>query len=58
MGPKLLIDSGGGFHGIWDNSPDKPIDGVNRPVPGEMARYDLIPGQSRIHFPKYSHYYQ
>jgi hypothetical protein len=37
MGPKLLIDSGGGFHGIWDNSPDKPIDGVNRPVPGEMA---------------------
>ena len=36
MGPKLLIDEGGGFHGIWDNSPDKPIDGVNRPVPGEM----------------------
>ncbi|OQK16701.1 hypothetical protein AU255_01990 [Methyloprofundus sedimenti] len=35
MGSKLLIDDGGGFHGIWDNSPDKPIDGINKPVPGE-----------------------
>ncbi len=34
MGPKLLIDEDGGFHGIWDNSPDKPIDGVNKPIPG------------------------
>lgn len=35
MGPKLLIDEGGSFHGIWDNSPDKPIDGINKFVLGE-----------------------
>lgn len=37
MGPKLLIDAAGGFHGIWDNSPDKPIDSENRPISGEAA---------------------
>jgi hypothetical protein len=26
MGVKLLQDSDGGFHGVWDNSPDSPID--------------------------------
>jgi hypothetical protein len=26
MGAKLLIDAAGGFHGVWDNSPDAPID--------------------------------
>ncbi|WP_221894529.1 hypothetical protein [Bathymodiolus japonicus methanotrophic gill symbiont] len=35
MGPKLLIDEAGGFHGIWDNSPDKPIDGINKLVRSE-----------------------
>ncbi len=37
MGPKLLIDENGGFHGIWDNSPDRPIDGENKPIPGITA---------------------
>jgi hypothetical protein len=26
MGSKLAIDPAGRFHGVWDNSPDKPID--------------------------------
>ena len=26
MGAKILRDQAGGFHGIWDNSPDAPID--------------------------------
>ncbi len=26
MGAKILIDEAGGFHGLWDNSPDAPID--------------------------------
>jgi len=37
MGPKLLVDAAGGFHAIWDNSPDKPIDGENRPIAGQVA---------------------
>lgn len=26
MGAKIIIDNAGDFHGIWDNSPDTPID--------------------------------
>ena len=37
MGAKLLIDKQGGFHGIWDNSPDSPIDVVNTPKFGVPA---------------------
>ena len=37
MGPKLLIDKNGGFHGIWDNSPDRPIDGENQLIPSVIA---------------------
>jgi hypothetical protein len=38
MGPKILIDAQGQFHGIWDNSPDKPIDSIS-PLGTTMYRY-------------------
>ncbi|MDD2758846.1 MAG: hypothetical protein PHH11_00985 [Methylomonas sp.] len=36
MGAKLLVDVSG-YHGIWDNSPDAPIDGENPPSAGANA---------------------
>jgi hypothetical protein len=38
MGAKILIDESGHFHGIWDNSPDKPIDSES-PLGTTMYRY-------------------
>lgn len=37
MGTKLIATANGGFHAIWDSSPDKPIDAEVIPAPGETA---------------------
>lgn len=43
MGPKLTIDAAGNFHAVWDNSPDKPIDGESGQFGAGTIMYRFSP---------------
>ena len=43
MGGGLVIDASGGLHGVWDNSPDKPIDAESGGVGAGTTMYRYSP---------------